>query len=207
MRRGWLSHSTCLRWAQYSHYQWSLFMRASSYHCLRWHPADSLATVTTLRFLLCYIQRRDSDRDRFSLLLDCTICPSNILNIFYITADLRTQTKLILIPYTWVKTVTFKRLAIRLRAATRLIKTFCLILFAFGSPSRLFCAVIAQDFNCSMFDSTFLFLRCSKLHGFNSNYYGEASLFQLSGTAGSKRGQLSTRLFKRDNPSARTFAR
>jgi len=182
-------------------------VRASSYHCLRLHLADSFATVTTLRFLLCYIQRRDSDRDRFSLLLDCTICPSNILNIFSLTTDLRTQTKLILIPYTRVETVTFKRLAILLRAATRLTKPFSLILFAFGSPSRLFCAVIAPDFNCSMFNSAFLFLRCSKLHGFNSNYYGDAPLFQLSGTAGSKRGQLTTCLFKRDNPSARTFAR
>ena len=207
MSRRWLSHSTCLRWAQYFHYQWSLLVRASSYHCLRWHPADSFATITTLHFLLCYIQRRDSDRDRFSLLLDCTICPSNTLNIFSLTTYLRTQTKLILIPYTRVETVTFKRLAIRLIVATHLIKPFSLTLFAFSSPSRQFCEVVAPDFNCSMFNFAFLFLRCSKLHGSDSNCYGVAPLFQLSWTTGSRRGQHITCLFKRDYPYARTFAR
>jgi len=114
----------------------------------------------TLRFLLYYIQKRDSDHGRFSLLLDCTICPSNTLNIFSLTTDLRTQTKLILIPYTRVETVTFKRQAIQLIVVIRLIKPFSLILFAFSSPSRQFCAVVAPDFNCSMFNFAFHFLHC-----------------------------------------------
>lgn len=207
MRRRWLSNSTCLRWAQYFHYQRILLLRAYSYRCLRWHLADSFATVTTLHFLLYYIQRRNSDHGRFSFLLDCTICSLNILNILFLTTDLRTQTKLILILYSRVETVTFKRLVIRLIVVTRFINPYSLILFAFSSPSRQFCAVVAQDFNCYIFNFDFLFLHCSKLLGSDSNCYGVAPLFQLSWTTGSRRGQYTACLFKRDSPYARTFAR